>query len=79
MDSDSNGGAEARDFEESVFEALDTPQMSARMKHLLFGVRLSAGLGDLPPASDLEQLAGRLDAMRATRVAKSRARSRRSR
>ena len=71
---DSNGAAEAKDFEEILSEPLESSQMSARMKHLLFGVRLSAGLADLAPANDLEQLASQLDAMRAARLAKSRPR-----
>lgn len=76
---DSNVGGEARDCEETLSDPLSTPQVSGRMKHLLFGVRLSAGLAVLPPASDLEQLASHLDAMRTTRMIKLRARSRCSR
>jgi hypothetical protein len=71
---DSNGGGEATDFEDALSEPLSTPQVSGRMKHLLFGVRLSAGLAVLPPANDLEQLAIHLDAMRTTRMIKLRAR-----
>jgi hypothetical protein len=76
---DSNSGGEASDVEDTWSEPLSAPQVSGRMKHLLFGVRLSAGLAVMPPASDLEHLAGRLDAMRMRRMAKSRARCRRSR
>ncbi len=42
----------------------DRPQISGRMRHLLFGVRLSVVSAPLEPAGDLDALAHRLDAMR---------------
>lgn len=45
----------------------DRPQISGRMKHLLFGVRLSVVSAPLEPAGDLDALAHRLDAMRESR------------
>ena len=80
MDSnDSIGGGEVIDFADASSEPLSTPQVAGRMKHLLYGVRLSAGMAILPPATDLEQLASHLDAMRTTRMIKLHQRSRCSR
>ena len=59
-----NGGTEVEELEETSSQSVHAPELSARMKHLLFGVRLSVASAPLEAAGDLEELARRLDAMR---------------
>jgi hypothetical protein len=64
---DKRGDAEAEDMDGACLESTRMPPVSGRMKHLLFGVRLSVASASLEPARDLEDLARSLDAARARR------------
>ncbi|MGE0154646.1 MAG: hypothetical protein AB7R90_18660 [Reyranellaceae bacterium] len=60
------GGGQG-ESDDATPEPSRAPELSGRMKHLLFGVRLSAAALPLPPAGDLEELARQLDAARQRR------------
>lgn len=57
-----------KDMDGACVESSRMPEVSGRMKHLLFGVRLSAATAGLEPARDLDELARRLDEARANRL-----------
>jgi len=52
------------DLEETSSQTIRTPEVTGRMRQLLFGVRLSAATEPMSPAEDLEELARRLDSLR---------------
>jgi len=52
------------DLEETSSQKIRTPEVTGRMRQLLFGVRLSAATEPMSPAEDLEELARRLDSLR---------------